>query len=126
MIDIEKQIAFWRSSAGEDWDVARQLVANERIRHGLFFAHLALEKILKAIVCRHSQDLAPKLHNLSRLFELAGLNIDTEKMEILAEMNAFHIEGRYPESLTKPPSKAEALNYMTKAEEVFQWLMNLS
>jgi HEPN domain-containing protein len=126
MVDIEKQITFWRSSAKEDWDVARQLVANERTRHGLFFAHLALEKIIKAIICRHSQDLAPKLHNLSRLSELAGLTLDTEKMEVLAEMNAFHIEGRYPESLTKPPAKAEALNYMTRAEEVFQWLTNLS
>ena len=126
MVDIEKQIAFWRSSAEEDWDVARQLVANERTRHGLFFAHLALEKILKAIVCKHSQDLAPKLHNLSRLSELAGLTLDTGKMEVLAEMNAFHIEGRYPESLTKPPTKAEALNYMARAEGVFQWLMSLS
>jgi HEPN domain-containing protein len=101
-------------------------VENERTRHGLFFAHMALEKILKAIVCKHSQDLAPKLHNLSRLSELAGINLDSEKIEVLAEMNAFHIEGRYPESLMKPPAKAEALNYMTRAEEVFQWLMSLS
>ena len=126
MVDIAKQIAFWRDSAKEDWDVARQLVDNGRTRHGLFFAHLALEKILKAIVCKQSQDLAPRLHNLSRLAELAALTRDTQKMEVLAEMNAFHIEGRYPESLTKPPTKEEALNYMTGAEGVFQWLMNQS
>lgn len=126
MVDIAKQIAFWRDSAKEDWDVAKQLVDNERTRHGLFFAHLALEKILKAIVCKHSQDLAPRLHNLSRLAELAALTIDTQKMEVLAEMNAFHIEGRYPESLAKPPTKEEALNYMAGAEGVFQWLMNQS
>jgi HEPN domain-containing protein len=126
MVDIAKQIAFWRDSAKEDWDVARQLVDNGRTRHGLFFAHLALEKILKAIVCKRSQDLAPRLHNLSRLAELAALTLDTGKMEVLAEMNAFHIEGRYPESLTKPPTKEEASNYMAGAEGVFQWLMNQS
>ena len=126
MVDIAKQIAFWRDSAKEDWDVARQLVESGRTRHGLFFAHLALEKILKAIVCKQSQDLAPKHHNLSRLAELAALALDTWKMEVLAEMNAFHIEGRYPESLTKPPTKEEALNYMAGAEGVFQWLMNQS
>lgn len=126
MVDIGKQITFWRESAREDWDVARQLVEDGRIRHGLFFAHLALEKILKALVCKHSQDLAPKLHNLSRLSELAGLMLDVENMHVLAEMNAFHIEGRYPELLTKPPTKKEALNYMTRAEKVFQWLMNQS
>jgi HEPN domain-containing protein len=126
MIDIEKQIAFWRDSAKEDWDVARQLVDNGRTRHGLFFAHLSLEKILKAIVCKQSQDLAPRLHNLSRLAELAALTLDTGEMEFLAEMNAFHIEGRYPEYMTKPPTKEEALNYMAEAEGVLQWLMNLS
>ncbi|MBU4583506.1 MAG: HEPN domain-containing protein [Proteobacteria bacterium] len=126
MVDIAKQIAFWRDSAKEDWDVARQLVDNGRTRHGLFFAHLALEKILKAIVCKQSQDLAPRLHNLSRLAELTALTLDTGEMEVLAEMNAFHIEGRYPESLTKPPTKEEALNYITGAEGVFQWLMNQS
>jgi len=47
MVDISKQIIFWRDNAKEDWDVARQLVDNGRTRHGLFFAHLALEKSLK-------------------------------------------------------------------------------
>lgn len=126
MVDIAKQIAFWRDSAKEDWDVARQLVDNGRTRHGLFFAHLALEKVLKAIVCKNSKDLAPKIHNLSRLAELSSLTQDTGKMEVLAEMNAFHLEGRYPESLTKPPTKEEALNYIAGAEGVFQWLMNQS
>ena len=126
MVDITKQIAFWRDSAKEDWDVARQLVDNGRTRHGLFFAHLALEKILKAIICKQSQDLAPRLHNLSQLAELAALTLNTREMEVLAEMNAFQIEGRYPESLTKAPSREEALNCMAGAEGVFQWLMNQS
>jgi HEPN domain-containing protein len=126
MVDITKQIAFWRDSAKEDWDVARQLVDNGHTRHGLFFAHLALEKILKANVCKQSQDLAPRIHNLSRLAELAVLTLDAQKMEVLAEMNAFHIEGRYPEFLTKPPTKEEALNYIAGAEGVFQWLMSQS
>ena len=126
MVDIAKQIAFWRDGAKEDWDVARQLVDTGRTRHGLFFAHLALEKILKAIVCKQTQDLAPRLHNLSRLAELTALQLGARGKEILAEMNAFHIEGRYPESLTKPPTKEEALSYLAGAEGVFQWLMNQS
>lgn len=127
MLDIEKQIVFWKDSAREDFAVARQLVDSGRPRHGLFFAHLALEKSLKAIVCKHTQDLAPRLHNLVRLYEFAALPLsDTVKMEILAEMNAFNIEGRYPESLMKPPTKEEALRYMTQAEGIFEWLMNQS
>jgi HEPN domain-containing protein len=124
MVDIAKQIVFWRDSAKEDWAVARQLVDNGRIRHGLFFAHLTLEKILKALICKHTQDLAPRIHNLTRLSTMTGVALETEYVDILAKMNAFHIEGRYPESLTAPPTKDEALNYITNAEKVYQWLMN--
>jgi HEPN domain-containing protein len=124
MVDIAKQIVFWRDSANEDWAVARQLVDSGRIRHGLFFAHLSLEKTLKAHICKHSQDLAPRIHNLSRLSKMTGITFETKHADILAEMNAFHIEGRYPESLTTAPTKDEALLYVTKAEKVYQWLMN--
>ena len=43
-IDVDKQIAFWRGSAEEDMAVARDLVHRNHTRHGLFFAHLGLEK----------------------------------------------------------------------------------
>lgn len=127
MLDIEKQIVFWKDSAREDFAVARQLVNSGRTRHGLFFAHLALEKSLKAIVCKHTQDLAPRLHNLVRLYEFAALPLsDTVKTAILAEMNAFNIEGRYPEPQIRPPTKEEALHYMSQVEGIFEWLMNQS
>ena len=54
-IDVNKQIAFWRKSAEEDMAVARGLVHQNHIRHGLFFAHLGLEKALKAHVCRRTK-----------------------------------------------------------------------
>ena len=50
MVNTEKQIAFWRQGAAEDWEVADALVDRGSARHGLFFAHLALEKALKALV----------------------------------------------------------------------------
>lgn len=75
MVDVDKQIAFWREGAKEDWGVAYHLVDPARVRHGLFFAHLALEKALKALVCPKTRDIAPRLHNLVRLAEVAGLNL---------------------------------------------------
>ena len=43
MIDIDKQIVYWHDSSLEDWQVANELVRADRLRHGLFFAQLALE-----------------------------------------------------------------------------------
>jgi len=123
MIDIEKQVAYWRDGASEDWQVARDLIRRKRTRQGLFFAHLALEKALKAHVCRHSQDLAPRMHNLVRLAELAGFRLDEKQIDVLAEMNAFNIEGRYPEMLLPEASVEEARDYMRRAKEVYTWLM---
>ena len=97
MLDIEKQIAYWRSGAADDWRVAQDLVKRREVRHGLFFAHLALEKLLKALVCRRTQDLAPRIHGLVRLAELAGLSFEPNRVELLAEVNAFNLEGRYPD-----------------------------
>lgn len=122
MIDIEKQVAYWRSGASEDWQVATELIRRKRLRHGLFFAHLALEKVLKAHVCRHIKDLAPRMHNLVRLAELAELQLDEEQIDVLAEMNAFNLEGRYPEMLTPEPTVEEARRYISRAKEVYTWL----
>jgi len=124
VIDIEKQVAYWRDGAREDLLVARELVDRGRARHGLFFAHLALEKVLKACVCRRTQDLAPRLHNLVRLGEIAGLVLTESQLDVLAEMNAFSLEGRYPESRILSPEKGEACSYLARAEELFQWLMS--
>jgi len=70
-MDVEKQIDYWRQGSTEDWEVAVRLVKDGKSRHGLFFAHLAPEK-LKALVCRHTRDIPPRIHNLTRLSQLAG------------------------------------------------------
>ena len=125
MIDIEKQVVYWKNVAIEDWEVAQELVSSGRGRHGLFFAHLAIEKVIKAHLCRHTQDLAPRMHNLVRLAEMAALHLSQTQIDIIAEMNAFNIEGRYPDALLPPPSQGEASDYLCRAEGVYQWLMNL-
>ena len=125
MLDINKQIAHWRKGAIEDWDVAQNLVHQDKIRHGLFFAHLSLEKTIKAHVCKHSGSLAPPIHNLVRLAERAELQLEEEQTDLLAEVNEFNIEGHYPEMLLPPPSRVEAESYLSRIDEVLQCLNNL-
>jgi HEPN domain-containing protein len=126
MVDIEKQIAYWRNGAVEDWEVATHLLERGNVRHGLFFVHLAVEKALKALVCRNTDDLAPKDHNLIRLLEKAGLNLTPQHRGILVEVNTFNIEGRYPESRLPQYTPAEARSAVRRAEEVFRWLIGQS
>lgn len=122
MIDINKQIAYWKDGSYEDWLVANELVDIGRIRHGLFFAHLALEKILKAHVCKKIGDLSPRTHNLLKLAELVKLELSSQQTSALAIINSFNLEGRYPETELPVPSKKQAAMYMEGAEEILQWL----
>lgn len=125
MLDIEKQVAFWRNSAQEDLTVAQELLERGRTRHGLFFLHLSLEKLLKAHVCRQTRDLAPRLHNLVRLAELAELHLSESHRDTLAEMNPFAIAGRYPDAPFPVPPPEEVRGYVDRAQEVFVCLIRL-
>jgi len=121
--DVSKQIAHWRSGAAEDWDVAQDLVRRGRARHGLFFAHLALEKVLKAHVCRATQDFAPRIHSLSRLSESTGLRMSPGQDEFLSVFDSHQMEGRYPELLQPLPTESEIRAQMAAAEEMMTWLI---
>ena len=125
-MDIAEQERFWLCSAREDWEVGRHLVGAGRVRHGLFFAHLALEKALKAHVCVRTRAIPPRHHNLVRLLELAEIDASDSQLDVLAEMNSFNVEGRYPDALSSPPSESEAREYLRRAEEIFEWLMTRS
>lgn len=122
LMDVEKQIDYWRQGSAEDWEVAVKLVKDGKSRHGLFFAHLALEKILKALICRRTQDLPPRIHNLTRLCDLAGMKPDRRQADLLADMNQFNLEGRYPEAYTPQLGSDEATEYIARSQEVLTWL----
>ena len=124
MVNIEKHVLYWRNSAEEDFEAAIQLIGSNKIRHGLFFLHLTLEKILKSHVCLNTGDIAPRLHNLVRLAELSGITFQQERIELLAEMNPFNLEGRYPEMWGAIPSREEADTLIQKTKELFEWLKN--
>lgn len=124
MVNIRKHIAYWEKGSEEDLKAAADMLKKRHIRHALFFAHLSLEKLLKAFVCVHTGDLAPRIHNLVRLAELSAIQFFPDHLDILAEINSFNIEGRYPESLSKAPTPTEARKYFSKTKEIFAWLKN--
>jgi HEPN domain-containing protein len=84
---------------------------------------LALEKISKGFICRRTHNVPPWIHNLTRLSELARLKLDDRQADVLADMNEFNLEGRYPEFSTPQPSPQEAMEYVMRSEEILTWLI---
>ena len=124
MINIPKQIEYWAGSSEEDFEVGSNLINTGKTRHGLFFIHLAVEKMLKACVCKKQNQTPPKIHNLINLYQLAGLEANSERQDALGTINRFCLEGRYPEQWPVIPDKKEAQRYLKTAEQLIEWLKN--
>lgn len=121
-MNARKQIDYWRTSADEDFAAAQSLLEKGHLRHCLFFAHLAIEKMLKAHVTRRTSDIPPRIHNLVRLAEIAELELDSDKAESLREFGVYQLEGRYPDSEQITLDLQIAKREISKAKEVLEWL----
>jgi HEPN domain-containing protein len=121
-MDVEKQIEYWKESSDEDFAAAQSLLEKGHFRHSLFFAHLALEKMLKAHVTKRIKDIPPRIHNLIRLAELANLRLDTEQERLLREFGVYQLEGRYPDSEEIPLDPAFAEEEILRAKRMLSWL----
>lgn len=121
-MDVQKQIEFWKASAEEDFAAAESLLEKGHFRHCLFFAHLAIEKMLKAHVTRQTEDVPPRIHNLVRLAEIASLKLELEQENFLREFGIYQLEGRYPDTEQVLLGLDTAREEISKAREMLEWL----
>lgn len=123
MINIEKQIEYWKKSAVSDVDTAGILLRNNKLLNGLFFCHLTIEKVLKAHYIKTQEKLAPKTHNLILLADKSLLIFNDNQYKHLAILMRYQLEGRYPDEEILMPSSKEALILLNETKELLEWLM---
>jgi HEPN domain-containing protein len=119
---IEEQIEYWKRGSAEDLAAAESLLEKGHLRHCLFFAHLALEKMIKAHVVRTTRDDPPRIHNLVRLAQLTGLDPDDEQEKFLRRFDLYQLEGRYPDARQVVLDPGLTRRELQKATEIWQWL----
>ena len=122
LMDVRKQIDYWRTSGDEDFAAAESLLERGHFRHCLFFAHLAIEKMLKAHVTLQTKDVPPRIHNLVRLAEIAKLKLDLKQEEFLREFGVYQIEGRYPDTQQITVDSGIVRDEILRAKEMLIWL----
>ena len=96
-MDYKKLIKYWVITADHDYETALALYKSKRFSDCLFFVHIILEKILKALVVQHTKDNAPFIHDFVGLHKKSGLNLGEETIDFLDQINEFNIRTRYPE-----------------------------
>lgn len=92
----------------------------------LFWAHLALEKLTKALwIKKNEGNTPPFVHNLLRLITQTNEYFSEDQLQFINEMNVFQIKGRYPdyaEGLEKTITKEICEEYLTETKKMIRCL----
>ena len=123
--DINKTIEYWLNSAKYDLAVANALFKTKKYPYALFMGHLALEKLLKSIVVKHTKAHAPFSHSLTYLAERSGIKIPKPLLVKLREFMEFHFEARYPDAnkaFYNKCTKDYTAVKLKAMKEVYKWL----
>lgn len=127
-MDKIEHINYWLNSAKDDWEAVLDIAIAKRYVHSLFFAHLVLEKILKAHwVKDNEENHPPRIHNLIRLAAQTKLEIPDEMLIFMDKFNDFQLEGRYPDyanSIYKVANKEYTERILLQVESIRTWLLS--
>jgi HEPN domain-containing protein len=124
----EEHISYWTKSAKDDWETVLSLFQTKRYVHSLFFAHLSLEKSLKAHWINANEDnFPPKTHNLVKLVQTSNLIMDDSTLDFLRQFNDFQLESRYPDyvfEINKRCTQQYTEQLLEQAKTIIQWLLD--
>ena len=121
----KKIIDHWRASALKNWADSDFMFNNKRYDWSLFIAQLTIEKILKALVVKFTNELAPPIHDLEKLANLTGLKLTPRNQSWLKEITTFNIEARYDDikmNFYKKATRQYSTKWINNSREIIQWL----
>lgn len=113
----------WLKQSDYDFNTAKDMFKADRYIYAIYMCHLAIEKALKSLVAIATKEAPPRTHNLIQLAKLGSVNLNTEQIQFLAEINTASITTRYPEELAKSLTtfnREMAMEYLNKSEDVIK------
>ncbi len=123
--NINKQVNYWKKSSERSWETASGLFKIKRYDACLFFCHLTLEKSLKGLFIKKTKNLAPYIHDLAKLSNLAQLNLPPDQIQNLRIITTFNISTRYDDikfEFYKKCTKKYTEKYFLITKKLFLWL----
>jgi HEPN domain-containing protein len=98
----EEHIAYWLRSAEKDLETLHYLSKGKKFVQALFFGHLYIEKLMKALWIRDNPSFfPPKTHNILKLLSETRVDLTEDQRIFLFKLNQYQIESRYPEDIEK-------------------------
>lgn len=120
---FEQTMEYWRKTAKHDYDTMLILFKSKRYSDCLFFGHIVLEKILKALAVKNKQKHPPYTHNLLFLIKTAAIDLNANDQNLLDSVNDFNIRTRYPDEkllFYKKATKSYTEKYLKKIVNLYK------
>lgn len=125
----EEVSKFWLEGANEDWEFAEGVwKSGKQLHNALFFGHLTLEKILKALHYQNKENHPLLIHDLAVLAEKAGLSLTLDQKTDFRKITEFNVSARYDDyklKIRKLATKEYADLWMKKIEDKRNYLLAL-
>ena|ERR1035438_2486213 len=123
----QEHIDYWIMNAERDWVRAEKCFEGKDYVYALFFAHLSLEKICKALWVKDNEsNYPPMIHNLVSILGNTSIKLSIEDNSFLKEMNTYQLESRYSDyqdKIYKTCTKEFTENTLLKAKNIKQCLL---
>jgi HEPN domain-containing protein len=120
-----KETENWIESSDYDAQTATYMLQTGRYIYVIFMCHLAIEKLLKAIIQEETGKLPHKTHDLIYLFKVAKVDLPEHLLDFVGKINNASIVTRYPDDLSQIISaypEQVAKDYLNHTREVISWL----
>jgi HEPN domain-containing protein len=116
----------WIASSNYDMQTAKAMFETGRYLYVVFICHLAMEKMLKALLSqKYPQDIPPKIHNLITLVQKAGIKPPDNLKDFFLRIDNVSVVTRYPEdmrALAKDFNKESAKLILSETRKILKWL----
>ncbi len=124
-----EHIIYWKRQSIDDWETVDILCKGQKYLQALFWLHLSVEKLCKAVWIHSNEgNTPPRTHNLNRILTEAKINIPDNYGVLLIELNRFQLEGRYPDyvsDINKTTTNALVEEYIERVNPLKVWLISL-
>ena len=124
---LDKISQYWIDHSNYDFETAKAMLKARRYLYVSFMCQQSVEKLLKAVITFHMKMPPPRIHDLSKLSVVGGIDNDlsVEQKDFLAELTPFCIVTRYTgykKKLSELTNRKLAESILKKTEEFIIWL----
>lgn len=127
-LDKEKIISHWIESSDNDYNAMIDLYKTKHNNWALFMGHLVIEKLLKALYIKTKGEFPPMIHDLRRIFENSGIELEPPMQIKLDSISRFNINARYDDynqSFYQLCTDNFTLEWIDKIKECRLWIKSM-